>query len=91
MEQNAGDAMKYLKQSLKLLPEWFQDNQMMMNLDKCCLLLHGIYIKSTIVDIYSIKSSSNENSELFLLINYICFNSIRKLLAVARLAPYMDL
>ena len=52
MQQNAGDAMKYLKQSLKLLPEWFQDNQIMINLDKCRLLLRDIYIKSTIVDIY---------------------------------------
>ena len=61
MQQNAGDAMKYLEESSKCVPEWFEDNQMMMNLDKCYLLLHGIDIKSTMVYIFSIKSSSNEN------------------------------
>ena len=61
MQQNAGDAMKYLADSSKRVPEWFEDNQMMMNLDKCYLLLHGIDIKSTMVYIFSIKSSSNEN------------------------------
>ena len=61
MQQNAGDAMKYLEESSKRVPEWFEDNQMMMNLDKCYLLLHGIDIKSTMVYIFSIKSFSNEN------------------------------
>ena len=61
MQQNAGDAMKYLEESSKRVPEWFEDNQMIMNLDKCYLLLHGIDIKSTMVYIFSIKSSSNEN------------------------------
>ena len=61
MQQNAGDAMKYLEESSKRVPEWFEDNQMMMNLDKYYLLLHGIDIKSTMVYIFSIKSSSNEN------------------------------
>ena len=61
MQQNAGDAMKYLEESSKRVPEWFEDNQIMMNLDKCYLLLHGIDIKSTMVYIFSIKSSSNEN------------------------------
>ena len=61
MQQNAGDAMKYLEEGSKRVPEWFEDNQMMMNLDKCYLLLHGIDIKSTMVYIFSIKSSSNEN------------------------------
>ena len=61
MQQNAGDAMKYLEESSKRVPEWFEDNQMMMNLDKCYLLLRGIDIKSTMLYIFSIKSSSKEN------------------------------
>ena len=61
MQQNAGDAMKYLEESSKRVPEWFEDNQMMMNLDKYYLLLRGIDIKSTMLYIFSIKSSSKEN------------------------------
>ena len=61
MQQNASDVMKYLEESSKRLSEWFEDNQMMRNLDKSHLLLRGTDIKSTMVYIFSIKSSSKEN------------------------------
>ena len=33
MQQNISDAVKYLEENSKLLPEWFQPNHMMINFD----------------------------------------------------------
>lgn len=70
MQQNISDAVRYLEENSKLLPEWFQPNHMMINLGKCHFLLRGIDMKSIIVGNYfSIKSPNNENYKGFSLVS----------------------
>ena len=89
-----------LEQTSKALFEWFENNLLKSNTDKCHLLVSSTDAVNLRVSEYDIKNSECEkllgvkfdNKLTFeKRITDICGKASRKIYALARIAPYMDL
>ena len=93
-------AIASLEQTSKILFEWFENNLLKSNADKCRLLVNPSDAVNLRVSEYDIKNSECEkllgvkfdNTLTFEKhITDICRKANRKIYALARIAPYMDL
>ena len=90
----------YLEKASKVLLEWFENNLLIGNADKCHLLVSSSDTLNLRVSEYDIKNSEYEK---FLGVKFdnkltfekhitdICRKANRKTYALARITPYMDL
>ena len=100
VNENAEEVIRTLEQISKPLLQWFKENKMKLNPDKCHLILRGKENRGINVGNVVIKNTQNEKllgvffdvkATFGYHIENMCEKASRKLQALARVAPYMDL
>ena len=100
VNENAEEVIRTLEQISKPLLQWFKDNKMKLNPDKCHLILSGKENRGVSVGDVVIKSLQNEKllgvffdekATFGYHIENTFIKASRKLQALARVATYMDL
>ena len=100
VKENAEEVIRTLEQLSKPLLQWFKDNKMKLNPDQFHLILSGKENRGINVGNVVIKNSQNEKllgvffdekATFGYHIENMCIKASKKLQALARVAPYMDL
>ena len=98
--ENAEEVIRTLEQISKPLQQWFKDNKMKLNPDKCHLILsdkenRGINIGNVVIKNLQneklLRVFFDEKATFGYHTENLCKTASRKLQALARVAPYMDL
>ena len=100
LQKNTREVAKSLKEISKMLIEWFKNSKMKVNPDKYHSVLSGNDIKTINVGIFTIKCTKSEKllgvtfdnkANIQSHIESLYSKADRKLHALARVAPYLDL
>ena len=97
---NISSVVKFLEEVACAIFQWFQDNEMKVNADKCHVLLNTSNELTVKINEVQIKNSQSEKLLGITIdndlkfedhINNICRKASAKISALSRIAPYMDL
>ena len=99
-QKNTSEAKKSLEEISKPLIEWFKDNKMKVNPDKCHLILNNYEIKTINFGNFTIQSSKSKNLPRVTFnnktnfqsnIENLCSKASKQLHAMIHTTIYMDL